>query len=116
MFGVGCFDRARKNEIHCERRERILSQSLRSFERPKGKTLLIASRIDSSKVDADDGDGQTGWRSALSLLRPFVRSIDQMRFLRDHSRRFSKDFRMPPTPPPQSPQSPQSPAGAFSPH
>ena len=38
---------------------------VRSFERPKGKTLLIASRIDSSKV----GRG--------SLLRPPVRSFDR---------------------------------------
>ena len=47
-----------------------------------------------------------------SFARSFAPSIDQMRFLRDHSRRFSKDFRMPPPPK----QSPPSPAGAFSPH
>lgn len=43
---------------------------VRSFERPKGKTLLIASRIDSSKV----GRGQS--RSLLpSPVRSLLRSI-----------------------------------------
>ena len=40
---------------------------VRSFERPKGKTLLIASRIDSSKVGR-------GRRRRRSLLRSFDRS------------------------------------------
>ena len=81
---------------------------VRSFKRPKGKTLLIASRIDSSKV----GRG----RRRRTLSPSFAPSIDQMRFLRDHSRRFSKDFRMPPPTPPPKQSPPPSPAGAFSPH
>ena len=71
------FDRARKNEIHCEeRRERILSQSLRSFvrsfERPKGKTLLIASRIDSSKVGRGRRSRSLLDRSDAVFARPLT--------------------------------------------
>ena len=85
------FDRARKNEIHCEeRRERILSQSLRSFVRTaKGKNP-------SNRVQNRQLKSRTRTESlSPSSARSFVPSIDQMRFLRDHSRRFSKDFRMP---------------------
>ena len=98
MFGLRT--RKERNSLRVEKKERILSQSLRSFARTaKGKNSSnrVQNRQLKSRTRTTDGG------RSLSLppsLRSFAPSIDQMRFLRDHSRRFSKDFRMPPPPPP----------------
>ena len=66
------FDRARKNEIHCEeRRERILSQSLRSFVRTaKGKNP--SNRVQNRQLKSRT---RTTESLSPSFARSFVRSI-----------------------------------------